>query len=117
MNPVTRRCRKPTNLHFRSALTGLTAAAKIRYRKGMAEPKPDLFVSEEPEVEVDATTAAAIRARTAVDFKIIYSRPALVHLDEIIARLWENRGCRKYTSRIPEGRSTEWRGTCRIVAP
>ena len=27
----------------------------------MAEPKPDLFVSDEPEIEVDETTAAAIQ--------------------------------------------------------
>jgi predicted transcriptional regulator len=33
---------------------------KSSYRKGMAEPVPDLMIAAEEEVEVDADTAAAI---------------------------------------------------------
>ncbi len=39
----------------------------------MAEPKPDLFVSEEPEIEVNETTAAAIQRgiRAADDGQVV----------------------------------------------
>ncbi len=40
---------------------GVLETREIGYRKGMAEPKPDLFESSGPEVEIDAETAAAIQ--------------------------------------------------------
>jgi hypothetical protein len=48
-------------IHTRTRRDRLPFSSGIRYRENMAELKPDLFVSEEPEIEVDAETAAAIQ--------------------------------------------------------
>jgi predicted transcriptional regulator len=55
----------------------------------MAETKPDLFVSEEPEVEVDTTTAAAIQRgiQAADDGEIVSSDEAREHVRQLISRL------------------------------
>ena len=55
----------------------------------MAEPKTDLFVSEEPEIEVDAATAAAIQRgiQAADDGQVVSSDEAREHVRQLISKL------------------------------
>ena len=53
----------------------------------MAEPKPDLFVSEESEIEVDETTAAAIQRGilAADDGQVVSSEEVREHVRQWIS--------------------------------
>jgi predicted transcriptional regulator len=53
----------------------------------MAEPKPDLFVSDETEIEVDETTAAAIRRgiQAADDGQVVSSEEVREHVRQWIS--------------------------------
>ena len=53
----------------------------------MADPKPDLFVSQETEIEVDETTAAAIQRgiQAADDGQVVSSEEAREHIRQWIS--------------------------------
>jgi predicted transcriptional regulator len=55
----------------------------------MAELKPDLFVSEGPEIEVDVTTAAAIQRgiQAADDGQVVSSDEAREQVRQLISKL------------------------------
>jgi predicted transcriptional regulator len=63
--------------------------AKIRYREDMADTQPDLFVSQEAEIEVDAATAAAIQRgiQAADDGQVVSSEEARKHVRRLISKL------------------------------
>jgi predicted transcriptional regulator len=64
-------------------------SGEISYCKDVAEPKPNLFVSDEAEIEVDETTAAAIQRgiQAADDGQVVCSEEVREHVRQWISEL------------------------------